>query len=35
MYEGQIVGTLPAAGADRETIGLMMAGSHRQAAEVA
>ena len=28
LYEGQIVGTIAAAGADRETIGLMMAGSH-------
>jgi simple sugar transport system ATP-binding protein len=34
MYEGQIVGSMPARGADRETIGLMMAGGHRAAAQV-
>ena len=28
MYEGQIVGEMPAAGADINTIGLMMAGTH-------
>jgi general nucleoside transport system ATP-binding protein len=31
MYEGEIVGTMPAHAADRETIGLMMAGGQRQA----
>ena len=34
MYEGRIVGSMPARGADRETIGLMMAGGHRAAAQV-
>ena len=35
LYEGQIVGTLSADTADRATIGLMMAGSHRVPAEAA
>jgi simple sugar transport system ATP-binding protein len=35
LYEGQIVGTLPRATAERETIGLMMAGSHTLPAGVA
>ena len=35
LYEGEIVGTLHASAADRETIGLMMAGSHSLAAGVA
>jgi len=35
LYEGQIVGTVAGADADRGTIGLMMAGSHGQAVEVA
>jgi general nucleoside transport system ATP-binding protein len=35
MYEGQIVGTVPGAGADREQIGLMMAGVHSATAGVA
>ena len=30
LYEGEIVGTMPAAGADREQIGLMMAGAQRR-----
>ena len=34
IYEGRIVGSMPAQGADRETIGLMMAGGHRAAAQV-
>ena len=34
MYEGQIVGSMPAQGADRETIGLMMAGGQRAPAQV-
>ena len=34
LYEGQIVGTVAAADADRETIGLMMAGSQTLAAAV-
>jgi ABC-type uncharacterized transport system ATPase subunit len=33
IYEGEIVGSMPAAGADRETIGLMMAGAHPRAAQ--
>ena len=32
MYEGEIVGTMPAHAADRETIGLMMAGGHKKVA---
>jgi simple sugar transport system ATP-binding protein len=28
IYEGEIVGSMPAPGADREQIGLMMAGAH-------
>jgi simple sugar transport system ATP-binding protein len=35
IYEGQIVGTVTAAEANRETIGLMMAGSHRLPVAVA
>ena len=35
IYEGRIVGSMPAQGADRETIGLMMAGGHRTPAQVA
>src|SRR5207248_5980404 len=35
LYEGEIVGTLTKLEADRETIGLMMAGSHSRVAEVA
>jgi general nucleoside transport system ATP-binding protein len=35
MYEGEIVGTVPGAHADREQIGLMMAGAHATAASVA
>ena len=35
IYEGQIVGSMPAHRADRETIGLMMAGGHRAPARVA
>jgi simple sugar transport system ATP-binding protein len=35
LYEGEIVGALPTRGADRATIGLMMAGSHTVPAEVA
>jgi simple sugar transport system ATP-binding protein len=35
LYEGQIVGTLAAAEANRETIGLMMAGSQRLPVQVA
>jgi simple sugar transport system ATP-binding protein len=35
MYEGQIVGVLSAKDAERETIGLMMAGSHPSTAQVA
>jgi simple sugar transport system ATP-binding protein len=35
IYEGQIVGSMPAHRADRETIGLMMAGGHRAPAQVA
>ena len=35
IYEGRIVGSMPAQGADRETIGLMMAGGHRTRAQVA
>ncbi len=36
IYEGQIVGSMPAAEANREQLGLMMAGAHsRPAAEVA
>jgi simple sugar transport system ATP-binding protein len=35
IYEGEIVGTLNKAEAERDTIGLMMAGSHRLALEVA
>jgi simple sugar transport system ATP-binding protein len=35
LYEGHIVGTLPRASAERETIGLMMAGSHTLPAGVA
>ena len=31
IYEGEIVGSMPAAGANREQIGLMMAGAHRLA----
>jgi simple sugar transport system ATP-binding protein len=34
IYEGEIVGTLDTARADRETVGLMMAGSHRLPLEV-
>jgi len=30
IYEGQVMGIVPAEGADLEEIGLMMAGSHRQ-----
>ena len=29
LYEGEIVGTMPAAGANREQLGLMMAGAQR------
>jgi simple sugar transport system ATP-binding protein len=35
LYEGEIVGTLAGAGADRGTIGLMMAGSHTAPGEAA
>ena len=35
IYEGEIVGSMPAAGANREQIGLMMAGAHPRPAEVA
>jgi simple sugar transport system ATP-binding protein len=35
LYEGQIVGTLTSSTADRETIGLMMAGSHTLPVEAA
>jgi simple sugar transport system ATP-binding protein len=35
LYEGQIVGTLPGASADRAMIGLMMAGSHKVPIEAA
>jgi simple sugar transport system ATP-binding protein len=35
LYEGQIVGTLDRGSADRETIGLMMAGSHQIPTQVA
>ncbi|HTD77525.1 MAG TPA: ABC transporter ATP-binding protein, partial [Chloroflexota bacterium] len=35
IYEGRIVGSMPAQGADRETIGLMMAGGDRTPAQVA
>jgi simple sugar transport system ATP-binding protein len=35
IYEGDIVGTLPADAAERETIGLMMAGGHKAPAGVA
>jgi general nucleoside transport system ATP-binding protein len=35
MYEGEIVGTVPGAHADREQIGLMMAGVHSATASVA
>jgi general nucleoside transport system ATP-binding protein len=35
IYEGQIVGSMAARGADRGTIGLMMAGGHRAPAHVA
>jgi len=30
VYEGQVMGIVPAEGADLGEIGLMMAGSHRQ-----
>jgi simple sugar transport system ATP-binding protein len=35
LYEGEIVGTVPAAMADRAQLGLMMAGAHRIASGVA
>jgi simple sugar transport system ATP-binding protein len=35
LYEGEVVGTLDREQAERATVGLMMAGSHRAAAEVA
>ena len=35
IYEGEIVGSMPAAGANREQIGLMMAGAHAPSLEVA
>jgi len=35
LYEGEIVGTMPAAGANREQLGLMMAGAHHAAVGVA
>ena len=35
MYEGQIVGVMPAAGADVNAIGLMMAGARGQREGVA
>jgi general nucleoside transport system ATP-binding protein len=35
IYEGEIVGSMPAAGANREHIGLMMAGAHAPSLEVA
>lgn len=35
LYEGRIVGALDARGADREQIGLLMAGAHQAQAEVA
>jgi simple sugar transport system ATP-binding protein len=31
MYEGRIVAVIPAESADRETIGLLMGGSHLEA----
>lgn len=35
MYEGEVVGCMPAGGANREQIGLMMAGARQDAASVA
>jgi simple sugar transport system ATP-binding protein len=35
IYEGEIVGSMPASEADREHIGLMMAGAHQSVAGVA
>jgi general nucleoside transport system ATP-binding protein len=35
IYEGEIVGSMPAGGANRGEIGLMMAGAHPRSAEVA
>jgi general nucleoside transport system ATP-binding protein len=35
LYEGEIVGSMPAAGANRAQLGLMMAGAHRAATGVA
>lgn len=35
LYEGEIVGCMPASGADRAQIGVLMAGAHRATADVA
>jgi len=35
IFEGEIVGSMAAPGADREQIGLMMAGSHIEPSRIA